>query len=275
MNEPEADLTDRRRPTGIDPGTKLLAMFAGGIGTLLVVVVGGWSLLGHHQGGGGIPVVEPPPGPVRVKPVDPGGMQLMGGQALSASNGSAAQGLAPGPEAPAPEALQQEVDAARQADAPPKPAAVAQPARAPAQAPAATQAAPAAGQAAPHAAAPVSMPAPAPPAAPPASDVPDRSTATVAPATDDAAPAAVPATHGPEVQLAALDTGAAAQAEWSRLTHQAPGLFANRHPAIVRASRDGRQFFRLRTGGFANLAEATAFCSHARQAGLACTLADF
>ena len=267
MNHPETDLTDRRRPTGIDPGTKLLAMFAGGIGTLLVVVVGGWSLLGHHNSGG-IPVIEPPPGPVRVKPVDPGGMQLMGAQAPAASNGSAAQELAPGPEAPAPEALQQQVDAARQADAPPKPTAAVPPALTQSRPPAVATAPAATAPAPPQ---PLAAPAPV---APPAVHQPVTS-ADAAPAAGDAASTDSLAAHGPEVQLAALDTEAAAQAEWSRLTRQAPGLFASRHPAILRASRGGREFFRLRTGGFANLAEATAFCGQAKAAGVACTLADF
>lgn len=265
MNEPEADLTERRRPPGIDPGTKLLAMFAGGIGTLLVVVVGGWSLLGQHQGSG-IPVVEAPAGPVRVKPVDPGGMQLMGAQGMAASNGSTAQGLAPGPEAPAPEALQQQVDAARQADAPPKPAQ--------AVAPAPPTSAPAAPAAAPLAAPPPAT-EPAAPAAPAAVNTVPEPKGDATQAADDAAPVAPPAVHGPEVQLAALESEAAAQAEWRRLAHKVPDLFANRHPAIVRVSRGGKQFFRLRTGGFSNMADATAFCGRAKSAGLACTLADF
>ena len=44
---------------------------------------------------------------------------------------------------------------------------------------------------------------------------------------------------------------------------------------ITEASRDGKTFYRLRTGGFASIAEATDFCERSRQAGAACTIAAF
>ena len=260
------------RHSGMDAGTRRLALIAGGIGALLVAMVGGWSMLGHRPAG--IPLIAPPPGPVRVKPADPGGMQLTAGQ-VAQTNGPAAQALAPGPEAPAPEALQAEVDAARKADAPAPAAsrvlASAIPAPA-AAAPVATVAAPLAGT--------VSRPAVTVPPAVAGGDAPDAAT-SIAP-TRSAVPDTVPAEVAPQadagghaVQLAALDSEAAARAEWSRLARQAPSLFGNRAPVIVHISRNGRQFYRLRTGGFASVADVTAFCGRARALGIACTPADF
>ncbi len=259
------------RRSGLDDGTRWLALVAGGIGLLLVVTVGGWSLLGHRPDG--IPVIEPLPGPVRVKPADPGGMQVMSTQ-VAQTNGPAAQALAPGPEAANPQALQAEVDAARHADAPPAATPAANPAPSSGSAPAAGPVV-----AAPVAAAPV----PLQPAAPAAEASPAGGDAGNGNATDADAPAvpaadadAVPAgAGGPMVQLAALDSEAAAQAEWARLAHRAPSLFARRDPAIVPVSRDGKRFFRLRTAGFASAAEAAAFCGRLHGAGIACTVADF
>ncbi len=262
-----APLRATRRP-GMDEGTRWLALVAGGIGTLLVVTVGGWSLLGHHAEGG-IPVIEPLPGPVRVKPVDPGGMQVMSTQ-VAQTNGPAAEALAPGPEAANPQALQAEVDAARHADAP------ATPAIAPAAA-APVQASPVQGTAALPAAAPVppQVAAPAPDTA--KSDTDAGTDAADAPAATPSAPeAAAPAASGGHaVQLAALDSEAAARAEWTRLAHRAPALFAHREPSIVPVTRSGKRFFRLRMAGFNAASDATAFCGRLHGAGIACTLADF
>ncbi len=280
------------RRSGMDEGTRWLALVAGGIGTLLVVTVGGWSLLGHHAEGG-IPVIEPLPGPVRVKPVDPGGMQVMSTQ-VAQTNGPAAEALAPGPEAANPQALQAEVDAARHAGAPP--AASPAPVQAPAVPGSPVQASP--GQASPvHASLGQASAEQGSAALPAASPVPPQVTAPVpdaaksgpdfqTKATNDAAdaPAAAPsapeaaapaASGGHAVQLAALDSEAAARAEWIRLAHRAPVLFARREPSIVPVSRDGRRFFRLRMAGFDDASDARAFCGRLHGAGIACTLADF
>ena len=263
-----------RRP-GMDDGTRWLALVAGGIGALLVATVGGWSLLGHRAENG-IPVIEPLPGPVRVKPVDPGGMQVMSTQ-VAQTNGPAAQALAPAPEAADPQALQKAVEAARRADAPPAavaptvgtPIAGAPPAAAPTAA--STQAAEPAVEA-PAAAVPVPPQRAAPgPVSGDAGDASaDADASAAAPETDAAA---VPDGHA--VQLAALDSEAAAHMEWGRLARRAPALFARRDPAIVPVSRDGKRFFRLRTAGFASAAEASAFCGRLHGAGIACTVADF
>lgn len=255
----DPDLTGHRPSSGMDAGTKRLALFAGGIGALLVALVGGWSMLGHHPTG--IPIIAPPPGPVRVRPLDPGGMQLMGAQTLSASNAGGAQALAPGPEAPQPAALQAAVDAARKADAPPPPKTT--------PVPPTTRAA----STTPPAAITTTT---LPPATSAANTQTEQSNAqpehTVPPL---ATGAAGPPAAGPMVQLAAVDTEAAAHTQWSRFAHQVPALLANRAPVILRVDHAGRIFYRLRVAGFASPAEATAFCAQAKARNVACTLADF
>ncbi|NVN12906.1 SPOR domain-containing protein, partial [Nguyenibacter vanlangensis] len=89
------------------------------------------------------------------------------------------------------------------------------------------------------------------------------------------APSVTPAGGRYGVQLAALDSEVAAQKEWARLVQHYPDLFAGHEPIIERTERNGAVFFRLRTRGFASIAQATSFCEHVRLNGLACALAGF
>ena len=271
MSLPERDLVEEQREAqrqrdaalagesmrpsgGMDDGTKRLALIAGGLGALLVTVVGGWSLLGHRPTG--IPVIEAPSGPVRVKPVDPGGMQVMSTQ-VAQTNGPAATALAAGPEEPAPQALQAEVDAARHADAP--------------------STRPVPGVAPAPAVAAKADTVPAPVATPPAGGITDAPVPAPARALTTTQAAAKPVAPAGSymVQLAALDTEPAAHAEWSHLSHQAPSLLDERTPVIVRVPRGDKAFFRLRVGGFVSLADAHLFCGKAKASGIACTVAEF
>ena len=104
-------------------------------------------------------------------------------------------------------------------------------------------------------------PTPAMPAAPP----------PPAPAADLPAAAKAPA-GDVEVQLAALTTHDGAAAEWLRLTKKMPDLLASRHQAIVQARGEGKTFYRLRIGGFADAAAAAAFCSQVREKGAPCVV---
>ncbi|MFW7266873.1 SPOR domain-containing protein [Gluconacetobacter sp. Hr-1-5] len=263
---------------GSDPTTRRLAYGAAGLGGLLVIGIGGWALLGHQQTG--IPVLGPPPGPVRVRPVDPGGMQVLGAEAPSGDDGAVAR-LAPGPEQPRPDRLAQQYGQPPAPSAADATAAATPPAAASAPAPASP----------PVADAPLPVPAagPAPVAAvpAPAAAPPPRTTTLAAepaapmPPAANAAPAATPAAPAPVaggrygVQLAALDSQQAAEKEWARLTQHYPDLFGSHTPVIERTERNGAVFFRLRTRGFASIAQATSFCEHVRLNGLACTLAGF
>lgn len=100
----------------------------------------------------------------------------------------------------------------------------------------------------------------------------------VGPAPTALPPAAVnsgPAPAGEmQVQFAAVPTEGAADAEWQRLQRQMPKLLSSRQPVITKVERDGHTFWRLRTGGFANAAQATGFCRQVRAAGRDCSIGE-
>jgi hypothetical protein len=234
------------RPRGVlDGGTGRLVLIAAGLGGTLLVVLGLSLVGGHHRGA--IPVIEAEAGPVRVKPDNPGGMSIAGSEDEVLSSDDSGK-LAPAAEAPALQALREQEQAETSH------AAVASP-----TAPAPVAAAPA----------PVAAPAAATPvAAPP---VPAAHPAVLA----AAHPAEVRPAHGTDVQLGAVDSEAAAQQEWARLSRKAPELLGSRRPAFSPAERGGQTFWRLRTGGFASVAEATTFCERARAKHLPCDIAAF
>ena len=115
-----ADLTVLRDPA--------LLLIAGGLSGALVLIVVLWSSVGHH--GGPTPVVQADQQPVRVKPVNPGGMQIPGlsadaGSGAGSGDGStAADKLAPAPETPDPQGLASQM---RTAAVPARPAAASTP----------------------------------------------------------------------------------------------------------------------------------------------------
>ena len=231
---------------------------AAGCGVLLAVI-GGWGLLHRHPAA--VPVIEADARPVRVKPENPGGMQVA--DADDASPGE--QRMAPPAEAPAPQALRAQVQPAA-----PAPAA-APPAAAPPVA------------ALPVTALPASLPPQAalPPVTPsgvsPLPDTP-KPTARTAPApaarATPAAGTAAPA-GGTAVQVAAVDTEAGAQAEWQRLQKRMPDVLADRHPLTQKAERDGKPIWRVRIAGFTDIADATGFCAKVRARGGNCAIASF
>jgi hypothetical protein len=241
------------RPTrdydsGADSSMRNLALAA--VGIAAVVMGGVWYMSGRHHEG--VPVIEADPTPLRIKPANPGGMQVAGADdaMLGNSNGKEADALAPPPETPAPQALQQQTRAANAAALPPV-------VPTPLAPPAAAIPVPSAPLAPRFAAAPVT-PLPAP-----------RVAAAAAP------PPPAPAAGGVQVQLAALDSDAAATAAWAQLTHRLPGVLDGHTPAIERHERDGKVYWRLRTAGFADIAEATQFCAKLRAKGVACAIASF
>ncbi len=231
-------------PTGgLDPDMRRMAIVAAGVGGLLALGIGVFSL--SHHAHHGIPVILAQTGPVRVKPVDPGGMKVAGAEEAS----TGAERLAPEPEKPALHALHARVHVA------PKPvetAAAAIPAAAPAAAPAL------------HAAAPLAITAPPP--------------IVAAPVQHAAAMAALPAAdlpRGTAVQLAAFETQSAAEQDWTRLSEKNGALFDGRKPEIERATVAGRVVYRLRIPGFANIAAAAGFCGKVRAKGGDCSIAAF
>jgi SPOR domain len=247
---------------GMDPDTRRLMMFAGGLGAVLVVLVGASTLMGRHSGE--IPVVSADPRPIREKPLNPGGMKIDGAEndVFSGGTDTGNARLAAAPESPDTKAL-------RTAGAPPPPAAE--------ESPAAAAVAPAPPPA------PVTKPAvvaSAPPVAKPAPAKPVVAAAETHPAAAKPAVAAAethPATPGHQlmVQLAALATEDAARAEWTQLARKMPDLLNGKEPNYSRIERDGHTFWRVRTSGFTDVAQARAFCDHVRAKGGGCSVADF
>lgn len=222
---------------GMDQGTKYLLFAAAGLGGVLLLGMGSWAVMGGRAST--VPVIEADSRPIRIKPDNAGGLQVSGAEdQVMGGQGAATQGMAPAAEAPAPQALRAQM-------APPVPSRPAAPV---------VTAAPVAAPAAP--AAPAVVAAPAAPAAP-------------------AAVARPAAAGGTVVQLAAVESESAAQAEWQRLARRMPELLGDRRPLVQRTDRDGKAFWRVRTGGFADIADATGFCAKVRAKGGGCSIASF
>jgi hypothetical protein len=224
------------RATGWDPDMRRMGLVAAGLGAGVALLVGASTLLrpAHH----GIPVVEPEIGPVRVKPLDPGGMKFSGAD-IGTTGGEGPQ-LAPAAEQPEIAALKAQLRHVKKE--------LAKQAEAAAQAEKLAQAAP------PKVAAPAAL---------------DRALATAR-----IVPAPVPAA-GTEVQLAAFSSEAAAHAAWASLAQQAPDLLHGHKPDISRVDAAGRIMWRLRTGGFATVADAARFCAKVQASSGSCSIAAF
>ena len=214
-------------PAGMDPDMRRMAVVAAGLGCLVAAGIGIASLSRHTHHG--VPVIEALAGPVRVKPLDPGGMKVAGAEEAV----SGVEALAPAAEKPAIRALH-----AKRPSAHPVQTADARPAAASA------------------------------PIAPALSAQKIAATQTL-----PVAPSVAP--RGATVQLAAFETQQAAEQDWGKLAEKIPGLFDGHRPEVERAQVAGHTVYRLRTGGFADLAAATMFCGKLRARGGDCTIAAF
>jgi hypothetical protein len=243
-----------RRPTDESNGRMLL--IAGAVLSVLVTFGIVWGLGARRSAT--IPVIEADSRPMRVKPDNPGGMQVPGSNdaILSGQSGSQLETLAGPPETPDPQALR----AQQQAIDPPPPVATTSPLMPASLTPPTAPAPPPASAAAP----------PPPIAAAPIRPAEPRH--VLAPPPRTAEPAA---TRGLLVQLGALGSEAAARVEWERLSRHMPDLLGGRQPQFTRSERDGHVFWRVRTGGFSDNAEAVLFCERVRTHGSACSVATF
>jgi SPOR domain len=234
----------------MDPDTRRLMLFAGGVGGVLICLIGASTLIGHRTPGT-VPVVAADPRPLRVKPDNPGGMQIDGAEnsVFSGNVDTGSAKLAPAAEAPDPNGMH--VVAAP--PPPPKAAVVVQSVTPSVTTP-------------PPPARPATVVAVAPPKPTPV--------APVKPAVVAAAPIPAPAKPA-MVQLAALTTEQAAREQWQQLVKRMPELLNGRQPTLSRFERDGRTFWRLRTAGFTDVAQAKTFCEHVRAKGGGCSIADF
>jgi hypothetical protein len=279
-----------------DRETRRLFVMAGGIGAVMLLVVVMWGVF--SGGGGSVPLIEPEPGAIKVKPVDPGGLQIntMNNQLLGAPGSGAGTSLAPAPEAPDPNGLAAAAAAQDQPPPPPPPPPAAPRVIAPPAPPPQASAAPK-----PDATLPLppgsATSVPSVPETPMtsshnlAAEVPmKRNAAGVGNLAMEMPQAATPSklasskTPAPghpakpghvQVQLAALDSEMGAHMEWARLTHRMPELLGDRDPVVMHAEVGSRSFWRLRTAGFASVADATRFCADVRAKGANCTVASF
>lgn len=254
--------------------SRRMVVAAGAVGAVLLLCAIGYFTA---KGGGseGVPVIQAPPGLLKVKPDDPGGLQVSAQTSALLGNSGSAGGanFAPAPEAPDPAAL---VAAANQEQAPP-------PAR---KVPAPSAASPAVVSSTPtiHSNPMAAVPVPTVPETP-APTAPKHTALNVPPSAPVAGaqnlaqevnPPAPPQEHGHvRVQLAALASQDAALREWERLAHRMPTLFEGRRPIFTEARVSGHTFWRVRTAGFASVPDAARFCSDVRARGAACTVALF
>ncbi len=256
----------RGRP-GMDPDTRRLMIFAGGLGGLLVLLVAASALVGRHSND--IPVVMADSRPIREKPLKAGGMKIDGAEndVFSGLSDAADAKLAPAAENPDTKAFRAvKTPPAAPADITPAfPAGVAKlPPPQPAPAAQSAQVAQSAQAAKQAVIAQVAKPAPmAKPAQAAKSDAPAAETNPA------------PSGRVTMVQLAALASEEAAHTEWQLLSKRMPDLLHGRQPSYSRTERDGRTFWRVRTSGFADVAQARTFCEHVRAKAGACSVAEF
>jgi cell division septation protein DedD len=258
-----------------------MAIIAAGIFVIVAFALIIWQVYsgGGAQPGGEVPVVKAEEGPVKVKPEEPGGMEipdrdkLIYGRVAGVKDGAETQHLRPGPETPldAPEAVAgtAETPAAQPATAPetlPRkkvaeiPAAPQSklPADTPAEAkkpvPVAVTPAPAAAQK--GAAEKLVLPARAP--------VDKAVSGTKAPLKLPAAPTvpAAPASGDYLIQLGAFSDKSKAFAAWEQVQAKFPGVLTKLQPDVITVDRGSKGvLYRLQAGALASRASADDLCS--------------
>lgn len=304
MTAPPAAARPRAEPDeDYDVGDEDEKSTGGSRGVMAAVVVGavaagiaGWYLFMRdepQQVASTTPVIAADSSPYKVRPADPGGMQVpdtdkMVYDRLGQNSGAGVEeNLLPEPEQPVapPQGdpalaedgglppLEEEPVAATPAPQPvPAPAPVAQPAPAPAPAPVPVEPPPQVAAATP-APAPAPRPAPAP-APQPAAQASAQQQAALPPATEPVAPraAAAPTGGGSQmVQLAALRDEAGARTAWSRLQGNNGDLLGNLTLDIQRADLgDKGIFYRVRAKGLASAEEAKALCEKLKARDVGC-----
>jgi len=244
-----------------------MGLVAGCIAVLVLAVLTVWSFVGHRHGG--VPVVDADTRPVKEKPLDQGGLKVEGAnEAILSGSTDSKPNVTAAPEAPALSALRS-----------------ANPPTAPIQAPAPlaniTTAPPSAGAATDGVRVSTLNETPLQSQFNASRPAPTQTATAATPAPEATKPAAAAAAaaqhHAPAVkpgsamvQLAALPTQKAANAEWERLSKHFPTQLGGRSPSITTVSHDGKTMWRLRVGGFEDKAAASALCQHLKSAGGQC-----
>jgi Flp pilus assembly protein TadD len=98
---------------------------------------------------------------------------------------------------------------------------------------------------------------------------PDTATPAPAPAPPPAAASA--SAVGAHVQFSTVHSESDARADWRRLQHRMPSLLASHQPIFTHPSNND---WHVRTGGFANASQASAFCQQVRAAGSGCMVSE-
>jgi hypothetical protein len=76
------------------------------------------------------------------------------------------------------------------------------------------------------------------------------------------------------VQLSSAKSEAAAQAAWDNLARKMPELFGQHRAMFQKTNESGPMPWRLRTGGFADSAQAKAFCDKVKAKGAQCSVVE-
>lgn len=253
---------------------RTMALVAGVVAGAVIAGAAAWTVFGPNSDGtaGQIPLIVAEPEPYKVRPDDPGGMQVENQDKLvyerldGASSEAGVESILPPPETPkAPVAEAEPV-------APPAPV-VAETAP-PAIVPEPVTPAPAAPEPEQVAEVTPSEPAPAITTEPPAVPTP------AAPSTTAPAPVEAASTPQPDedsrslesfvaalsgdylIQIAALRSEDVAQSEWDRLSTRYASLLGSYRPMIVRADLGERGiFYRLRAGPLKDRPAADELCA--------------
>lgn len=247
---------------------------------LILVAAGGlvgWQYLASLSEGSGqgeIPMVRADPGPVKVRPDDPGGMKIPNQDKLVYER--LGEGAAPMVERLMPSAEKPMAPPMPSGASVPMPPPAAMPAPAPAPAPMMADAAPPARRALPTDTAASRQAAVAPPPPPPPAAVtpapapapaaspapaPPKPAPAVAASPTPAPPPAAAAGGDWLLQLGALRSEAAARQEWERLKKGHADLLGSYTLTVQRAEVAGKgTFYRIRVGSLADRAAATAVC---------------
>jgi len=231
-----------------------------------------WHVIGHRGASGTVPVLRADERPVKVPPINPGGMEVPDQDMYILNRDkpvdSRVEQLLPPPETPLPRPT------------PPEPVVTESPPPAPAAAPVAP---PAAAVVAPPPAAPVvTAPPPAVAAPPPAVPVAPPAVAVVTPPPAAAPPAAAPAPKqahvaaagaGYRLQLGAVRSAEGAQQEWDRLKRAQADLLGGLSAEAHRIDLGERGvFYRIVAGPIADAAAAAHACDELKRRKVGCLL---
>ena len=229
-----------------------------------------WHVIGHRGASGTIPVLRADERPVKVPPVNPGGMEVPDQDMYILNRDkpvdSRVEQLLPPPEAPLPR------------PAPPAPVIPESPPVAPAAAPSPPPAATVTAPPPPVAVAPppaaVVAPPAAPPVAPPAAAVapPAAAPPAATPAPKETHVAAVSGT-GYRLQLGAVRSAEAAQLEWDRLKRAQADVLGGLSAEARRIDLGERGvFYRIVAGPIGDAAAAAHACDELKRRKVGCLL---